>query len=59
MEVLVAFTGKIVNVDVATPDNERQQCINSASTVRQQCINSASTEHQQSVNNLGCCIFYD
>jgi hypothetical protein len=48
MEVLVAFIGKIINVDVASPDNEHQQSVYSASTLRQQSINRASTEHQQS-----------
>ena len=32
IEVLVAFIGKIINVDVALPDNERQQSVNRAST---------------------------
>jgi len=48
--VLAAFMGKIVNVDVASPDNERQQSVNRASTERQQSVNRASTERQQSVN---------
>jgi len=41
--VLAAFIGKIVNVDVASPDNERQQTVNTASTERQQSIKTAST----------------
>jgi len=56
---LAAFIGKTVNVDVASPDNERQQTVNTASTEHQQRINRPSTEHQQSVNNLGCYIMYD
>jgi hypothetical protein len=43
IEVLVAFLGKIVNVDVASPDNECQQYVNSASTEHQLSINRAST----------------
>jgi len=50
IKVLAAFIGKMVNVDVASPDNERQQNINRASTEHQQNINRASTEHQQSIN---------
>jgi D-mannonate dehydratase len=46
IEVLAAFICKIGNVDVASPDNERQQSINRPSTERQQSIK----EHQQSVN---------
>jgi len=42
-DVLVPFIGNIVNVDVASPDNERQQGVNRASTERQQSINRAST----------------
>jgi len=48
IEVLVAFIRKIVNVNVASPDNERQQSVNRASTERQQSVNRASTECQQS-----------
>jgi hypothetical protein len=59
MEVLAAFTGNIVCVDTATPQNERQPSINRASTERQQSINTASTECQQSVNDFGCCILYN
>jgi len=70
IEVLVICIGKIVNVDVPSPDNERQhsvnivstecqQSFNRASTECQQTVNRASTEHQQSINNLGCCILYD
>jgi len=35
--------GKIVNVNVTSPDNERQQSVNRASTEHQQSINRAST----------------
>jgi hypothetical protein len=59
IDVLDAFIVKIVNIDVASPANERQQTVNTASTVRQQSINRASKERQQRVNNLGCCILYD
>jgi len=58
IEVLAAFIGKIVYVDVASPDNERHQSVNRPSTERQLSINRASTERQQSINNLGCCILY-
>jgi hypothetical protein len=43
IEVLVAFLGKIVNVNVASPDNEHQQSVNRASTEHQQSVNRAST----------------
>jgi len=56
IEVLAAFTGNIVFVDTVTPQNERQQSINTASTERQQSINTVSTECQQSVNAFGCSI---
>jgi len=59
INILAAFIGNIVNVDVASTDNERQQSVNTASTERHPSINRASTERQQSVNNLGCCILYD
>jgi len=52
MEVLAAIIGKIVNVDIASPVNERQQSVKRASTERQQSVK----ERQQSVNNFGCCI---
>jgi len=45
IEALATYIGNIVNVDVAAPENECQQS-----------INTASTECQQSVNDLGCCI---
>jgi len=48
IEVLAAFIGNIVYVDIASPENERQQSVNTASSERQQSINRASTEHQQS-----------
>jgi hypothetical protein len=59
IEVLAAFIGKIVNVDVASPDNEHHQSVNRPSTDCQQSINRASTERQQSINNPGYCILYD
>ena len=59
IEVLVAVIGEIVNVDVASPDNEGQQNVNRPSTKRQQIFNRASTEHQQSVHNIGCFILKD
>jgi hypothetical protein len=46
IEVLAAFTGKIVCVDTATPPNERQQSVNRASTERQQSVNRASSPRQ-------------
>jgi len=49
IEVLAAFIGNIVNVDVAAPENEHQQSVNRASTERQQSVNRASTERQHSV----------
>jgi hypothetical protein len=48
IEVLGAFVDKIVNVNVASPDNERQQSVNRPSTKHQQNINRVSTESQQS-----------
>jgi len=48
IKVLAAFIGKTVYVDVASPGNERQQSVNTASTERQQSINSSLTERQQS-----------
>jgi hypothetical protein len=50
IEVLAAFIGNIVSVDTATPQNERQQSVNRASTERQQSVSRASTEHPQNVN---------
>jgi hypothetical protein len=50
IEVLAAFIGNIVCVDTATPQNEPQHRINTASTQRQQSINRASTQCQQSAN---------
>jgi hypothetical protein len=58
IEVLAAFIGNIVFVDTVTPQNHRQQSVNTASTERQQSINTVSTECQQSVNTFGCCIMY-
>jgi len=48
IKVLAAFIGNNVNVDVASPENQRQQSVNRVSTEHQQSINRASTEHQQS-----------
>ena len=59
IKVLAAFIGKIVNVDVASPDNEREQSANRPSPERQLSINRASTDRQRSVHNPGCCILYD
>jgi len=59
IEVLAACIGNIVNVDLAAPENERQQRVNRVSTERQQIVHWASTECQQTVNNLGWCILYD
>ena len=58
IEVLAAFIGNIVFVDTDTPQNDRQQSVNTASTERHQSINPVSTECQQSVNAFGCCIMY-
>ena len=58
MEVLAAFLGTIVNIDLASPDNDCQPSINRGSSERQKSITTESTECQQSVNNLGCCILY-
>jgi len=58
IEVLAAFIGNIVFVDTVTPQNERQQSVNTASTERHQSINPVSTDCQQSVNAFGCCIMY-
>jgi len=43
IEVMADFIGKIINVDVASPDNQHQQSVNRASTEHQQSINRAST----------------
>jgi len=48
IKVSAAFVGNNVNVNVALPETERQQSVNTASTERQQSINRASTERQQS-----------
>jgi len=58
IEVLAAYIGNIVFVDTVTPQNERPQSVNTASTERHQSINPVSTECQQSVNAYGCCIMY-
>jgi len=58
IEVLAAIIGNIVFVDTVTPQNERQQCVNTASTEHHQSIDPVSTECQQSVNAFGCCIMY-
>ena len=42
IEVLVTFIGNIANVDVAAPENERQQCLNTASTQPQHSANRVS-----------------
>jgi len=52
IDVLAACIRNIVNVDVAAPDNDRQQSINRMSTEHQQSVNRASTEHQRSVNRV-------
>jgi len=49
IEVLAAFIGNTIYVDVTSPENERQQSVNTASTECQQRINRASTERQQSL----------
>jgi len=58
IEVLAVFIGNIVIVDTITPQNARQQSVNTASTERHQSINPVSTECQQSVIAFGCCIMY-
>jgi hypothetical protein len=58
IEVLLAFIGQIIDVDIALPDNECQQRVHRVSIERQQSVNRASIERQWSVNNLGCCILY-
>jgi hypothetical protein len=50
LEVLTSCVVTMVNVDVATPQNELQQSVNTAPTERQQFINRASTERQLSIN---------
>jgi hypothetical protein len=52
VEVLVAFTGNIVCVDIDIPQNERQQSVITSSTEHLQSINAVSTECQQSVNRV-------
>jgi len=47
-DVLAAFIGNMVNVDVASPDTERQHSVNRASIENQQSVNRVSTERQQS-----------
>jgi len=58
IEVLAAFIGNIMFVDTVTPQNERQQSVNTPSKEHQQSMNTVSTECQQSVNAFGCCIMY-
>ena len=48
IEVFAAFVGNTVYVDVATPENQHQQCVNTPSTKCQQSFNTVSTERQQS-----------
>ena len=48
IEVLAAIIGDMVNVNVASPDNDPSQS-----------VNTASTEYQQSINNLGYCTLYN
>jgi len=43
IEALLVFMGNMLSVDVATPENERQQSVNTASTEHQQSINKAPT----------------
>jgi len=43
INVLAAFIGNMVNVNITTPDNQHQLSINTASTQRQQCVNRVST----------------
>jgi len=45
-------------VVTVTPQNERQQSVNTPSTEHQQSMNTVSTECQQIVNAFGCCIMY-
>jgi len=58
IEVLAAFIGNIVFVNIITHQNERQQTVNTASTERQQSVNTVSTDCQQSVNAFRCCIMF-
>ena len=44
IKVLAAYIGNMVNLDIATPDNQHQPS-----------VNTASTECQQIVNDFGCC----
>jgi hypothetical protein len=41
---MAAFIGNIVFVDTVTPQNDRQQSVNSVSTEHQQTFNRASTQ---------------
>ena len=59
IEVFATFMGDMFSVNVTTPQNERQQSVNTALTEHQQRVNNASTECQQSVNNFWCCILYN
>jgi len=52
IDVLAAFIGNIVCVDIVAPQNERQQSVNSASKEHQQSVNRASTQCQPSVNRV-------
>jgi len=47
IEVLAAFIGNIVLVDIVTPQNECQQSVDTAPTECQQSIDAVSTERQQ------------
>jgi len=47
IEVLAAFTGNIVCVDTATPQNEHQQSVNGLSTENPHSVNRLSTECQR------------
>jgi len=47
IEVLAVFIDNILFVDTATPQNERQQSVNTASTEHQHSVNRVSTECQQ------------
>jgi len=42
IEVLAAFIGNMVNDHIATPDNQHQLSVNTASTQRQQSVNRVS-----------------
>jgi hypothetical protein len=47
VEEVISFIWNIVCVDTATPQNERQQSVNSASTEHQHSVNRVSTECQR------------